>query len=294
VSPGPWSYVDELFGVQPSGGSGPLGGAVAAFAVPFSSLPTIRGKVLLGATKGGAEVVLRAGGAPLLVSWQVGRGKVALLGTDGLHRWTFSPRGAEEGEKAQQALWGAMVDWLTEVRDDRPVVAEFERDQYQMGTPARLLVQVTDPSFQPVTSAQVTAELQPARGVRVQCTPLDEGRYEALIATDSAGPLRVVVTASLRGKRLGTDSASTDVIPALAELLYSRPRPELLRRLAVATGGETMAPSALAAAADRLTPQPVEFHRQRTVDRARGPWMLLVVLALWTVDWALRRRWYGG
>ncbi len=51
------------------------------------------------------------------------------------------------------------MDWLTEVRDDRPVVAEFDQESYSSGVPARLLVQVADRNGQPVDGASVEASL---------------------------------------------------------------------------------------------------------------------------------------
>lgn len=286
------AYVDELTGVQPAGGSGPLSEAIAQAGIPLSSLPTIRGRALV-TPRQGAQVVLRAGGAPLLVAWQSGRGRVALLATDGLYRWAFSPRGGAEGERALATLWGAMLDWLTEVRDDRPVVAEFEREQYPVGTPARLIVQVTDESFQPVSGAQVVARLQPG-GTRYPCTPLGDGRYEATIATPEPGALRVAVTASAGARRIGADEAATDVISAAAELLHSRPRPELLRRVAEASEGRSLRPEAVPAAAQSLAPAPRTVRRSTTVDRSRGAAMLVLVVLIWALDWSLRRRWYGG
>ncbi len=286
------AYVDELVGVQPAGGGDPLSEAIAQAGIAFPALPTLRRRALV-TPKQGSRVVLRAGGAPLLAAWQSGRGRVALLATDGLHRWVFSPRGGEAGERALAALWAAMVDWLTEVRDDRPVVAVYEREPYPVGTPARLIVQVTDESFRPVSGAQVVAQVQP-EGARYPCTPLEDGRYEATIATPEPGALRVAVTASAGARRIGSDEAATDLIAAAAELLHSRPRPELLRRVAEAADGQSLSPEAVPAQAGHLAPAPTTVRRSTTVDRSRGAATLVLVVLIWALDWSLRRRWYGG
>lgn len=288
-------YVDEVFRPRRSEADDPLSRALRQAEIPFETLHTLRGRNVIAGAKAGAATPLQAAdGAPLLASWQVERGRALFLATDGIHRWVFNPSGDERGARAAATFWGTLVDWLTEVRDRRPVVAEFDRELYEAGAPARLLVQVTDASFQPVTGATVVAEvLAPAGAGRATCAPVegDAGRYEAVIAAEREGPLKVRVTARHNGRELGADRAEATVKAVLRELADGRPDLRLLRVLGEAGGGGHASAQRAADLAPAARPQPHTVQRVAHDIPARGPAMLAFLIMIWALDWGLRRRW---
>lgn len=297
VQPGGAEFVDEGIRPQLASGADRLTGALRAAAIPFGGLPSWRGRNVVTGVKGGASAALLSGGAPVLASWEVGKGRTLVLATDGTHRWVFSPDAGERERRALDGFWGALLDWLCETRDDRPVTAEFDRDTYSQDMPARLVVQVREPDARPVTGAVVVAEVRTPRGQpqRLICSPspTEAGRYETALATENVGSLRVGVTATAQGKRLGTCEAEVNVVEALAELGTGEPHPELLTALGRAAGGGTASARAPESLAAGLT-LPAS-SQQRMVWRcpARGWWMLLALVVLWSLDWSLRRRWLG-
>lgn len=288
-------YVDEVFRPRRGEGDDPLSRALREAELPFEALHALRGRnVIAGAKTGAATPLQAADGAPLLASWQVERGRALFLATDGVHRWVFNPSGDERGARATAEFWGVLLDWLTEVRDRRPAVAEFDREVYEAGAPARLIVQVTDASFQPVTGATVVAEvLTPAGAGRVTCAPVEghAGRYEAAIATEREGPLRVRVTAREGGRELGRDDAEAAVTPVLRELAAGRPDLRLLRALGEAGGGGHASAERAAELAAAVRPAPRTVERVAHDIPARGPGMLALLIMIWALDWGLRRRW---
>lgn len=289
----PGGYLDEVISPRLRPGADPLAQALSS-----STFPTLRGRVAL-TSRPGASVILEAHGAPLLVTWQVGRGRALLLGTDGTHRWVFSPDSGDAGERTFQTFWSTLGDWLTEPRDDRPVVAHFERERYDAGTTPRLLVEVTDGALRPVSGATVTARVSSGTSTRsplkFDCTPVPgtPGRYEVVVPMEAPGPLRAEVSATLLGKLLGTDSAETQVIPATVEMALSRPDPRLLQEAATGTGGAScrVAEATKLAQQVKLAPHPTE--RIVSSSPTRGPWMLALLVALLSVTWWLQRRWRG-
>ena len=295
---GSGEYVDEIARPQLGLANQSLARALELANIPFASLVPLRGRNMLASAKSGASVDLSAGGAPLLTSWQVGRGRALVLATDSTHRWAFNPSAGEREQRAFEDFWAALVAWLTEVRDDRPVVAEFDREQYQAGEPARLLVQVTDAHFQPVTEALVIAKVEEPRGglERVVCAPAQgqPGRYEAVMPTEAAGALRVAVVATHQGRRLGSDKAGASVAPSLVELAEGRCDVRLLEAIGEGSGGAYLALADCATLPERVAVEPTAVERPVQWRLARGPWALALLLALWAVDWGLRRRWQGA
>ncbi|MEN6344494.1 MAG: hypothetical protein ABFE16_04265 [Armatimonadia bacterium] len=286
-------YLDEVISPRLRPGADPLAQALSS-----SNLPTLRGRVPL-TPRPGASVILEAHGAPLLVSWQVGRGRALLLGTDGTHRWVFNPASGDAGERTFETFWSTLGDWLTEPRDDRPVVAHFERERYDAGTVPRLLVEVTDSALRPVSGATVTARVNSGSSTRsplkLDCTPMPgtPGRYEVLVPVQAPGPLRAEVSATLSGKLLGADSAETQVIPATTEMALSRPDPRLLEEAAAETGGASGPAREATKLAQQVKLAPQSTERAISTSPTRGPWMLALLVALLSVTWWLQRRWRG-
>ncbi|MDI9585043.1 MAG: hypothetical protein QM473_12540 [Acidobacteriota bacterium] len=284
------SYLDEVFDVTPGAGLDALGLEAGS----LSGLPALRGRNALGSPRRGASVSLSAGGSPLLVTGPAGQGRAAVLATNSTHRWVLSAGSSNPGQKAFAHLWGSLLDWLTEVRDDRPVVAEFDRDAYPLGESARLLVQVSDSAGLPVDGAEVTArtELAGERG-RFTC-PADSqvpGRYQAFIPGPVPGEMTASVTASLSGRDLGIDSARTRFVPSERELAVSQPNRALLEALAKQTGGIVASPGQQEALVKALRSPGQEVSRETRRNPLREAWALWILVGLLGLDWALRRAW---
>lgn len=288
-------FVDEAVRPQLASVGGPLVHWQGQGGPRLATYPAWRGRNTVRAVRPGADVPLRAAGAPLLVSWQVGRGRAAVLLSGGTHRWQLSPQASAASERALAELFSALLAWLTEVRQDQPVVAHFDRQQYQAGAPARLMVQVADAAFRPLPDAQVTARVRLPDGATLQvpCLPVRQapGRYEATLAHNDTGPLRATVQAFSGGRRLGTAVAEAQVIEASAELMDSRPDQGLLELLAAQTAGAAVPASQAARLSGRAAVPPVTASRVTRRQILGEPWVLVLLLVLWSADWAVRRRW---
>ncbi|NSW58459.1 MAG: hypothetical protein HPY44_20815 [Armatimonadetes bacterium] len=284
------SYLDEVFDVAAGSGLDSLG----LEAGNFAGLPALRGRNALGSPRRGATVALSVGGSPLLVTGTVGRGRAAVLSTNSTHRWVLSAGNSDAGEKAFAQLWEGLLDWLTEVRDDRPVVAEFDRAAYPLGEHARLLVQVSDSTGLPVDGAEVIARTQLAgeKG-RFTCAPDPQfpGRYQAFIPGPIPGEITASVSAVLSGRDLGTDSARTRFVPSEIELAVSQPNRALLEALAKQTGGVVASPGQEETLAGALQAPVQEVSRETRRNPLREGWVLCILAGLLGLDWALRRAW---
>lgn len=284
------SYLDEVFDVTAGAGLDLLGLEAGI----FTGLPAMRGRNALGSPRRGASAALIAGGSPLLVAGSAGQGRAAILATNSTHRWVLSAASSSAREPAFAKLWGGLLDWLTEVRDDRPVVAEFDRDAYPLGESARLLVQVSDSAGLPVDGAEVTVgtELGGDKG-RFTCAPDPQvpGRYQAFIPGPVPGEMTASVSASVSGRNLGTDTARSRFVTSELELVVSQPNRALLKTLAERTGGIVASPGQEETLANALQTPGQEVPRETRRNPLREAWVLWVLVGLLGLDWALRRAW---
>jgi uncharacterized membrane protein len=262
----------------------------------WSAMPLLGGRNPVDGVRPGASVLLRTDqGAPLLTVQRYGQGRTLCLLTGGTHRWVLSRDATETSRRGHGAFWRTIAAWLTTPPNRTPVALETDRDAYEVGQTARLVAQVTDEGFRPLSSARVVvAGTGGAREVQLAETAGSPGRYEGGLPLTAPGPIRLTATATLRGARIGADTHEIAVEPSSLELAEPAQDVAFLRALADASGG-TYVP---AQQAERL-PQLLDLApraRQVTTHlaRARSAWALAALLALLTCDWLLRRWWGLG
>lgn len=276
-----------------AGGAGALTQGLRQAGVRAAELPAPR-SVLRLRPAAGAEVALTSGGAPVLAGWAVQRGRAAALATDETHRWLLSAQADEGSRRGYERFWGALVGWLTAPVPTHPVTAELDRDTYEEGATARLVVSVSDGQGHPAEGATVEARWSRAglteAPVRCGPAPGTPGSYQALVALRRPGEVKVEVSARLGGRLLGKAEATAQVLEATLELRRPEPDPALLEAVCVASGGGLLRGArveALLPGGGAATPP------ARNWWAAPGPWALALVVALWGADWWLRRRWWG-
>lgn len=259
---------------------------------------------LLGGANGGAA--LRAGasaplvtdqGGPLLVVQRYGSGRTLCLLTGGTYRWVLSRDATEASRRGHGAFWRGVAAWLTTPPNRTPVALETDRDVYEAGQTARLIAQVTDAGFRPLSGAQVVVTAEGTGGRRE--VPLAEvagapGRYEGGLAPERTGSVRLTATARHQGGVVGSDAREVEVEAAPLELAEPAQDVAFLRSIAEASGGAYLD----AGEAHRLPRSLRLSSRERQVAVhvawARSVWMLAALLALLTADWLLRRWWGVG
>jgi hypothetical protein len=105
------------------------------------------------------------------------------------------------------------------------------------------------------------------------------------------GPYLLRATAKAAGRTIGADELAIEVVAQSREARWPGPDLPLLRAVAAATGGRVVEWRDL----QRLEQVLPRGERQETVSRrqevGRGLLAGLLLLALLTADWLLRRRW---
>jgi len=230
--------------------------------------------------KSGADLVLFVAEAgrkqPLLATWFYGLGRAAAFpldptGTDA-GGWTAWPGFAK--------LWSQLVRWA--IREEAPWEIK-QAVRFRDGNPF-LEVQ----TFDDIGDASIDAQVftAPERAVTLSLTPVAPRMYRAPLPPLAAGKYAMMLTRRSGEKTLGqkrdvlsVDGAADE--PASAELARKLPDLELLREIAVETGG------AVNPSIDELTAR----HGARRIMHHRLDWLLVpLALALLLGDIALRLR----
>ncbi len=267
----------------------------------WERLPFLRGMNATGGPTTGAEVPLEAtdgsaGLGPVLATGRAGAGRVLALTVADTYRWQQSPNAGERSRAAYEALWGAIIGWLSTPRAEKQVALELDRDVYEAGGVIRARVHVLDESYEPVSGARVELRIEGPGGSATHLAQATEqaGTYQVLLPAEVEGSYRATARASLQGAGIGADSAGFEVVAAIRELAQGRARPEVLEAIAEATGGKYL-PIERAAEMAELLPLGERLEPQHTELRpARTALFFLLVLAVAAADWALRRRWGIG
>jgi uncharacterized membrane protein len=254
-------------------------------------LPAMAGTNLLGQPRPGSIVLwehptLKADGKPMpvLALGEAGDGRAIALGVDSTYRLAFGDLAASVSGRAYGGLWDGLLGWL--MRDPRYEAARVQlASECVAGYPTKLRV-----TRLPGMDGEVSVELKPlseqpgaARTFRgtgtqgssdVDLGSLEVGGYTAKVRVGEGPPTRHDFGCEKGGE------AWSD----------SRPDPGRLRRIAQASGGQSVAWDDVAALPP---PQVTEIVNERRTSPILPPWgwTLSAAIMLGT-HWVARRR--GG
>ena len=243
---------------------------------------------------GGADRVLiggRAGDSPLWVSRAIGRGQALLVNGSGLWRWSLSGNDELAGERGRR-LWRKTVRWLAEPVQGEPLRVTAERRLVPGGEPVRLDAVLQDARFQPVSGADVRAELvgPDNKLKKIAFTPGGAGAYTANLPSPGPGRWQVSVRALLNGRELGRARSEFVVDRWTLEALRAQPDSAAMAAVAAASGGRTGRAADAAAWARALDPRALVRPERDSTRLWESPWLFALLVGMLSVEWMWRRR----
>jgi uncharacterized membrane protein len=260
----------------------------------WQAAPALASTARLGAPRPGASILAVTAGAggmlPLVAVQRYGEGRSMIFAGEASWRWRML---LPAEDRTHELFWRQAIRWLAAGAPD-PVAVVVDPSAAP-GQPAALEVIVRDGAFAPVADAVVTLHVT-APGGEISELPAAlaqaaTGRYAAQFRPAAAGVYRVSANAQRPGG--GVSRSDTWMLVGGSDPEFADPRlhEDLLRRVAVASGGrligageiDTLAAELAAAAPDLAPPA----HREIW----HGPWPFLLIVGLLTAEWGLRRRW---
>ncbi len=259
----------------------------------WATLPELANYQSIGTLKPGARTLLRIatreGSQPLLAVSSFGRGQTYVLGTAGTWRWQMS---LPVDDLRHEKFWRGLLRTL--------VAGAPERNTLQVQADAKGNLQLdasfVSPAWNRYDDAEVTARLTDQSGgettIALQSVAGSSGQYRAtqsdLPAGFYAAEARLETAA---GDEVEIARSGARLTSVAAEAKQRRADPDWLARLASRTGGALIAADALDQLADRIKGSEAGARAEVRLAAWNLPAFFLLLVALKSVEWLLRRRW---
>ncbi len=235
---------------------------------------------------------------PLITVHNVAAGRVMMLSFD--RTWRLRYR---IGDTYHHRFWGQVMRWAT--ADKLRAGTDFvklgtDKTRYGPRKQIRIRAKIVQPDLAPVVSENVAVKIFAGDRLRLrkklEYMPDSPGMYEARIDELESGTYRVEldapevrpILAAEKVKKVSTEF-SVDPVGSAEEVELSANR-GLLRRLANRSNGVVLDPHQADQVIEALGPASLR-RRQRRELRLWDSWPLLVlIVAIATVEWAMRKR----
>ena len=270
----------------------------AANAKAWDELPPITVPESLTQTKPGATVLVEARGlrdrnraVPLLAEQRYGRGRTLALTASDTWRWRME---LDLKNIAHETFWRQLLRYLVSTTPG-PVEAASERDVYAAGDVVGLRADVGDKKYEPIKDAQVTAQITKPSGASV-IVPMkfnfgeEANDYRAEFTPDELGVYKIDLAARRGGAEVGTSRSHFLVAELNREFRDAAQNVELLRRVAAETGGKYYPLKRAGDLIDEVTYLEGNNSERVSKDLWDMPANFLLLVALVSAEWFLRKR----
>jgi uncharacterized membrane protein len=262
----------------------------------WAKMPQMANYQEVGERKPGAVVLLEAAPkgkkkTPLLVTENYGRGRAMLFATGGSWRWKMW---TQHDDKTQPLFWQQIFRYL--VTDaPGPVSATTPRQVLSDTSRVPIRVEVRDKEFKPVANARVQARFSNPDGatatMELMPKPLAEGVYEGEWTAEKPGTYVAEIIAGREKEELGRDLLTFRREDGVAENFHTSQNRELLEKLSEQTGGRYYRPDQASKLSEEISYSEAGITTRETRDLWDMPALFLLVLAIRSCEWLLRRKW---
>ncbi len=248
--------------------------------------------------KPGASVLLegrrstgQAQTVPLLVQQRYGRGQTFALTATDTWRWRMR---MDSKNNSHETFWRQMLRYLV---SGSPLQTEVsaEQDVYTMDDAVRVVADIRDKHFNPVSDARATARITKPSGATID-VPLkfttlnDVNTYAGEFKADELGQHRIDLNAT--SGTVGPVNATANILVSDRNREYygATQNSDLLKRVAAETGGKYYSLSEVQSLLDDLTYRKTPYSERVTKDLWDMPINFILLIGLVSAEWFLRKR----
>jgi len=283
--------------VTPDGQGHPvmrLDGSADDTARRWEAVPPLAGVALLGALRPGAlalALVQAADGPrPLIAVQRYGQGRSMVFTGEASWRWRMQ-RPSED--RTYELFWRQAVRWLSAAAPDPITVAPMPG--LVPGSTGTMTIDVRSEEFAPLADADVRLRVTGPGGrtqdVAATLADAQSGRYSSVLRFDEPGIYRVSASAGGAGRAPGRADRWILVGGADLEMADPRLNEDVLRRIAIASGGGYLPAREAASLPSLLASAVAEPGAPRLEELWHNVWIFVAMLLLLAAEWTLRRRW---
>jgi uncharacterized membrane protein len=264
----------------------------------WKKLPYIMNFQDPGQPKPGATVLadgipMGGGGGhfPLLTIQNFGRGRTAIFATGGSWRWQMLQPVAD---KSHEMFYQQLLRWLVS-ETPRPVIGSTPRQLVADESHVKFRAEVRDKTYSAAGDATVEAHILGPEGiaeaVEMRPEPLEQGVYSAEWTSPKPGSYLVEMVAKRGTEELGRDVLTFRREDGVAENFKVEQNKDLLQKLSSETGGRYYTPSDAKKLPKEISFSEAGVNVRETRDLWDMPVIFLLLIALRSSEWLLRRRW---
>ena len=262
--------------------------------------------------RGGATILMETGeGNPILILQRTGLGKSLLVAAEGLWNWDFGANAFKDTRyhDLYSRFWAQVLRWMATNTDDEKLHLTTDATTYAIGDTAKVMATLYSEAYRSTQSgATVQFEVVPPEGapfqlqIRSVTESLNESSspssetadignlYTAQFTLLQNGTYRIRATGTTGNQTLGEDQIDIYVHPQLAELEAPQLNEDLLKKLALETGGAYFTIADAGSVPNNIN----DVQNPVFVDAERELWahplILITVVGLLGTEWFLRKR----
>ena len=231
---------------------------------------------------------------PIIIFQRSGLGKSLLIAAGGLWNWGFGIWNFKDEDDTYPRFWGQTIRWLTTPTDTKHINITTDLTTYSVGDEVQVITYAYTESYQPMVAADLKIEVTPPDGKRFQVqtgvTSQSPGVYRGRFDVNQKGTYRIGASGVERSASLGKDITEIFVESPLAEFENPQLNEDLLKELAVKTGGFYTPVTDAAFVPDKIKPVQDAVFAIQERELWDNPIVLILAVGFLGAEWFLRMR----
>lgn len=230
---------------------------------------------------------------PLVVLNQSLDSKTGIIVGEGIWKWRMSDYSKEGDHEAFNEIFNKLIQYLS-LKVDKSFFRVFSKNNFKENENIIIDAEVYNESYELVNDPEVTLAITNSEGKKYTFTFSKSSKAYYL----NAGSLPVdnykYTARVLVGDKILTDNGEFTVSPLNVEKINSIADHNLLYNLAMRRGGEMVYPNQLDELYEKINSREdiktISYTKKRFTEILNLPWLLMLIIALLSAEWFMRKR----
>ena len=228
---------------------------------------------------------------PVIVIRELPNHKSGAVFAEGLWRWKMMMWGVGQNDTMYRNFITNFVRWIANRETRKRFRVLTDKEIYRGGDEIRFDAHVYTHDFQPIDNAEVAVTIRNLHDEQLLLfQTLGNGHYRAETNAVNRGKYVFEATAQIDGRIFATDSGDFNVTEWGQEFISTATNVEGLRKLAALSGGELISERDISLLSDKLNLSRISEKEHREWQLWNRPLLLIVIIALFTAEWFVRKK----